>query len=220
MKIKMAEAVAKYNRETEPYHRARLAYRLGEDWTSIRVVTPHHVQELEEFPSNPRVSWVLRPPGFSGNEEIVGSVFSWDTKVSVKNGEEILHFKRGSGRSTVGNNTLRHGRINWQETQRSYLEWSDETKRLSEAYYGTLKSIDHKWLRWVWSQNEENREYHQVNRIWYALTRFVGRKTFQVAIAGDIETLPLCHQETFRSLDSVRESYPFFRGDWNNRQGG
>ena len=202
--MKIKEALALHEEEAENYHRLRLAFQRGDRATMPRYPHPFRVEELEDYPARPKVAWVLRPPGFVGEDTFEVSLGR--PKVVKVGG---VTFKKGSGRAKAGRNTLRHGRIDWAETYRRHEAWREELLSFLDTWHRTIGDIQTKWSSWVWDQNDDIREYQQVGHIVYALTKYP--KVLSVVCAHDRSQLHCQIVEIFRDVDSLKRRHSFFQ---------
>lgn len=206
--MKTEEALALYEKETESYHRLRLAFQRGDGTVKIKIPLPFPIEELEDYPAQPKVAWVLRPPGFVGEDTF--EIVTWGPKeVRVGGPTNRAVFRCGSGRSWAGRNTLRHGRIDWEETIRRHEAWRKGLLSFLATWHGAIGDIQNKWSSWVWGQNEDLREYQQRGEIVYALTRYP--KVLSVVCAYDRSHLHRQIVELFRDADTLKRHYSFFQ---------
>jgi len=204
--VNMEQAIALYAEGAEIYHRARLAVLRGEtlNMRSPPVIDP---RKLEGCPQKPKVVWILRPPGYSGRDEY-GYISKFCRTVVVDSGDR---FKRHSGRSIKGRNTLRHGRVNWSETIRRYDTWEKESQEFASQFFKAIDEINDQWYRWVWDQNDEAREYVFHEGWWLALTRYKSKAIpCSVTEARDKSEMHRSRPELFRSFEAMLKSYPIF----------
>ena len=200
------QAIALYAEGAEPYHRARLSVQRGEI-LNMRSPPVIHPQKMDDYPQKPKLVWVLRPPGYSGRDEY-DFISSFYSTVGVDSGDR---FKRGSGRSIKGRNTLRHGRLNWEETIRRYELWEKDVLEFTSYYWNAITEIDNKWYRWVWDQNDEAREYVFHEGWWLALTRNKSKALpCSVTEARDKSEMHRTRPMLFRSFEDMLKSYPIF----------
>ncbi len=205
--MRTEEALAEYEKEAEAYHRARLAVQRGEK-ASMRHPRRNPVQSLEDFPQKPKVVWIVRPPGYSGDDTLERA-FHFDSIVCVSSSEGKLGFKRNSGRSIKGHNALRHGRINWPETHRRFSAWWKDSQHRIAEYERNLRALDDKWRRWVWDQNDAYRKYLLREGLWYALTRYPQSSRFRFSVACAHDKSALVDSEVFENVEQLQKIFPF-----------
>ena len=211
--MKISEALDLRRHEAEAYNRARVALMRGET-VNMRPPRYVHLSELEDYPPEPKVVWIVRVPGYVGDGTLAAGAYSWSRLIVVKSARGPEHFRRGSGRSTIGRNALRHGRINWAETVRRYEAWHGLVQSMSAAYNRAVKEIDDQWYHWSWEQTDGDRRYVQQGNFWYSLTAGPGMGTFTIVhCAHEKSDLYKSFSEIFKSPAKLASTYPFLASD-------
>jgi len=177
--VKISDALALRRHEAEAYNRARVARMLGE---TVNMRPPRYVcpSELEDYPPEPKVVWIVRAPGYVGDGTLDGGAYKWSPFIGVRSARGVELFRRGNGRSTIGRNALRHGRINWAETVRRYMTWDGIVQSMSADYSRAVQEIDDQWHRWSWEQTDGDRRYSKHGNFWYSMTTAPGMGAFTV----------------------------------------
>jgi hypothetical protein len=204
-----AEALAQYDSKAEAFHRARLTILQGGHAT-LRFPRQVLRKDLDGYPPAPKVVWIVRPPGYSGDGSLPHGAHKFSSRVAVNSAQGVLYFRGGSGRSTVGRNALRHGRINWAETVRRYSEWYDHSQALDMEFNRACQEIQDKWRLWVWEQTDEGRIYHQQGHLWYSLmAHYLPGAYATVHSAYEKADLYKGFAEHIASAARLTEVYPF-----------
>lgn len=203
-KMKMQEALAQYESDVEKFYRLRRNLQLGLNTERPGYYTYPPLTTLEDGPpQKPNPVWIVKPKDFTGKEQVA----YYGSRVKV--GDQF--FYTGSGKAISGRNALRHGRINWPETEKLLKEWNEVSKKINEDYNNALAIIDQKWSKWAWDQGDESRVYIFENNEIYAITTYPGVAGFVVSNALKKEHLHRARPELFKTVSDLLKTYPNFK---------